>query len=147
MKRSTVPLVAAICLGFLTPVMIVQPAVSQEKQAESNALDPRLKLLIGTWEGRVRWAASRAEEGRILVIEEKAGQLEAKYGLPGQKLGPVSLSVDASGSRLKVSFTTGAGNPVALALERDDFLTGTFTLSSGRGTGSADRPMDLQRKK
>jgi hypothetical protein len=124
-----------MCLGFIAP-------------AQSDELDARLKPLVGTWEGRVRWQNSRAEEGRVLVIEEKAGQLQAQYGVTGQKLFPVNLSIDTSGSRLKVRFTTGAGNPVALMLEKDDYLTGTFTLSAtGRSGGSSERPMDLQRKK
>jgi hypothetical protein len=128
-------LVAAMCLGFITV-------------AESNDLDPRLKPLVGTWEGRVRWQNSRAEEGRVLLIVEKAGQLQAQYGVTGQKLFPVNLSIDTSGSRLKLSFTTGAGNPVALMLEKDDYLIGTFTLSAtGRSGGSNERPIDLQKKK
>jgi hypothetical protein len=146
-KRSMAFAVASASLCFVASASM-PAAVGQEKAAESSVLDPRLKPLIGTWEGRVRWANSRAEEGRILVIEEKAGQLQAQYGLPGQKLSPVNLSVETSGSRLKVGFTTGAGNPVALYLEKDDYLTGTFTVSgSGRGGGSPERPMDLQRKK
>jgi hypothetical protein len=127
-------LVAAMCLGFITV-------------AKSNDLDSRLKPLVGTWEGRVRWQNSRAEEGRVLLIEEKAGQLQAQYGVTGQKLFPVNLSIDTSGSRLKVSFTSGAGNPVALMLETDDYLTGTFTLSAGRSGGSNARPIDLLKKK
>jgi hypothetical protein len=139
-------LAAAMGLGVV--IVAGSSAAAQEKPAESPALDPRLKALVGTWEGRVRWQSSRAEEGRVLVIAEKAGQLQAQYGVSGQKLFPVNLSVDTSGSRLKISFTTGAGNPVVLALEKDDYLTGTFTLSgSSRGGGSNERPIDLQRKK
>jgi hypothetical protein len=118
-----------MCLGFITV-------------AESNDLDPRLKPLVGTWEGRVRWQNSRAEEGRVLLIVEKAGQLQAQYGVTGQKLFPVNLSIDTSGSRLKLSFTTGAGNPVALMLEKDDYLIGTVHPLGHRSKRRLQRAAD-----
>jgi hypothetical protein len=52
------------------------------------------------------------------------------------------------GSRLKVSFATGAGNAVNLELVKEDWLSGTFALTGGtRGGGSGERPIDLERQK
>src|SRR5688500_13848606 len=95
--------VSAVCLA-LGGGAGLSPAVSQEKPATSTTIDPRVQPLIGTWEGRVKFAKSRSEESRILTITEKAGRLHAQYGVESKKLEPVDLAVDAAGSRLKVSF-------------------------------------------
>jgi hypothetical protein len=126
----------------------VSPAVSQEKPAESRAVDPRFQPLIGTWEGGIKFAKSKSDESRTLVVEEKGGQLLGHYGIPGKKLEPVVLTAEAVGSRIKVSFRTSAGNNINLELARDNWLTGVFSVSgSGRSGGSPDRQMDLERKK
>jgi hypothetical protein len=126
----------------------VSPVMSQDKPSASKALDPRLESLIGTWEGRVRLATSKSDESRTLIVQEKDGQLGVRYGITGKRLDPVDLTVDAGGARLKVSFRTGPGNTVNLELARDDWLMGAFSLTGGgRGGGSQDRPMDLEKKK
>jgi hypothetical protein len=122
-------------------------AASEDKLAEKTAVDPRLQPLIGTWEGRVRFAASKSDESRTLVIEDKDGQLRGRYGVTGKGLAPVDLSTAVVGSRVQVRFQTGAGNNVTLDLARDNWLTGTFVVTSGRSGGSAERPIDLERKK
>jgi hypothetical protein len=125
------------------------PALGQDKPAESNALEPRLKPLVGTWEGRVELKQSRDEQGRVLVIQEKAGQLEGRFGLPGKGLERIALSTDLDGGRPKVSFKLNNGNTYALELVKDDWLSGKMTLTGGqRGSGSSpDRPVQLERKK
>jgi hypothetical protein len=106
----------------------------------SNALDPRLKSLIGIWEGRVL-----RHGARVLVITENEGQLVARYGIPGKNLGRVNLSTEMVGSLLTVSFVTGAGSNVELKLLEEDWLSGVFVLSGGLEFGR--RSMDLQRKR
>jgi hypothetical protein len=126
----------------------LSPAVSQDKPAASTTIDPRVQPLIGTWEGRVKFAKSKSEESRVLTIMEKAGRLHAQYGVEGKKLEPVDLAVDAASSRLKVSFVTSAGNNVTLELAREGWLTGVFGLTGGaRSGGSAERQIDFEKKK
>jgi hypothetical protein len=74
--------VATAVLGLTASA--TAPAVGQDKPAESGALDPRLKQLVGTWDARVELKQSRDEQGRVLVIKERAGQLEGRFGLPGK---------------------------------------------------------------
>jgi len=139
--------VAVLVLG-LTAWVAIPVAVSQDKPAESGALDPRLKPLIGTWEGRVQLQQSRDEQGRVLVIQERAGQLEGRYGLPGKGLERVVLSVELDGSRPKISFRNSAGNTVTMELVKEDWLSGTLVLTGGaRGSSSPNRPIELERKK
>jgi hypothetical protein len=75
----------------------VSPVMSQDKPSASKALDPRLESLIGTWEGRVRLATSKSDESRTLIVQEKDGQLGARYGITGKRLDPVDLTVDGGG--------------------------------------------------
>ena len=82
------------------------------------------------------------------MIQEKAGQLEGRYGVSGKGLERVALSVEPGASRPRIQFTTGSGNTVSLELAREDWLSGKMTLTGGgRGGGSSERPMELQRKK
>ena len=91
---------------------------------------------------------SRDDESRVLIIREKAGQLEGRYGVPDKELERVVLSVEVDGSRPKVSFKNKGGNSVSLELLKEDWLSGTMVLTGGgRGAGSANRPMEMQRKK
>ena len=111
----------------------------------SNALDPRLKPLIGIWEGRVLLQFSRSNEARVLVITENAEQMVARYGIPGRNLGRVNLSTEMVGSLLTVRFVTSAGSRVELRLLEEDWLSGELVESSGIGFGT--RSMNLQRKR
>lgn len=85
----------------------------------------------------------------MLVIQEKAGQLEGRFGLPGKGLERIALSTDLDGGRPKVSFKLNNGNTYTLELAKDDWLSGKMTLTGGqRGSGSSpDRPVQLERKK
>jgi len=69
--------VSAVCLALAGGAGL-SPAVSQEKPAAITTIDPRVQPLIGTWEGRVKFAKSKSEESRILTITEKAGRLHAQ---------------------------------------------------------------------
>jgi hypothetical protein len=123
-------------------------AVAQDKPARGDALDPRLKPLVGTWEGRVQLKNSREEQGRVLVVRERAGQLEARFGVAGRGLERVVLSTELDGERPTISFKNRNGNLYTLELVREDWLSGKMTLSGGdRGPSSADRPIELERKK
>jgi len=116
--------VAASCLDSV-PILIPR-AVGDENSAQRNALDPHLKPLIGKWQGRVHSRSSKAGwHARTLVIEEKAGQLVARYG--GKQLDAVNLSVEIVESRLKVSFRTDDGKAnitlyLVVETRRPDFL-------------------------
>ena len=146
MRASMMIAVAVAVFGLA--VWATVPAVGQDKPADSGALDPRLKSLVGTWEGQVQLRTSREEPGRVLVIQERAGQLEGRYGVSGKGLERVALSVDVDGGRPKISFKTSAGNNVELELVKEDWLSGKMTLTGGqRGTGSPDRPFQMERKK
>ena len=141
-------MVAVVVAVFGLAAWATVPAIGQDKPAESGALDPRLKSLVGTWEGRVELKMSREEQGRVLVIQERAGQLEGRFGLPGKGLERVVLSTDLDGGRPKISFKNNAGNLYSLELVKDDWLTGKMTLTGGtRGASSPDRPVQLERKK
>src|SRR5262245_52533232 len=94
----------------LTGLVGSPPAVGQDNPAQSGALDPRLKSLVGTWEGRVELKTSMDEPSRVLVIQEKAGHLEGRFGIPGKGLERVVLSTEFDGSRPKISFKNKAGN-------------------------------------
>jgi hypothetical protein len=143
----TIVLLAVAWLG-VTASVATPVAVGQEKPAASDALDPRLKPLIGTWEGRVRFQSSKDEEGRVLVIREKDGQLEGRYGIVGKNPSRVALSVEAHEANPGVTFTTSNGHRVILQLAREDWLTGKYILGSvNRGAGSPERQIDFQRKK
>jgi hypothetical protein len=141
-------MVAVVVAVFGLAAWAMVPAIGQDKPAESGALDPRLKSLVGTWEGRVELKMSRDEQGRVLVIQERAGQLEGRFGLPGKGLERVVLSSEVDGGRPKISFKNSAGNFYSLELVKDDWLTGKMTLTGGtRGSTSPDRPVQLERKK
>jgi len=123
-------------------------AVGQDKPAQSGALDPRLKSLVGTWEGRLELKTSMEEPSRVLVIQEKAGHLEGRFGIPGKGLERVILSTEFDGSRPKISFKNKAGNSYTLELVKEDWLSGKMVLTGGnRGTSTTDRPVQLERKK
>jgi hypothetical protein len=127
---------------MLAPV--IRDASAQEK---SPASDPRFQALIGVWEGRVQFRGRGETEDRILIIEERNGQLLAKYGIPGKTLEDVGLSVEFfEGSGPKVSFRTRAGNTISLVLIKEDWLSGVFVVAR-RGTGTPERPMQLLRRK
>ena len=145
--RASKMLAAAVAV-FGLAVGATVPAVGQDKPAESGALDPRLKPLVGTWEGRVELKQSREEQGRILVIQEKAGHLEGRFGPPDKGLERVGLATDLDGGRPNVSFKVKSGNTYVLELVKDDWLSGKMTLTGGsRGSTSPDRPVSLERKK
>jgi hypothetical protein len=71
-RASTKAIVAVFALGLAASVA-TPAAVGQDKPSESGPLDPRLKPLVGTWEGRVELKMSREEQGRTLVIRERGG--------------------------------------------------------------------------
>ena len=147
MRASTKAIVAVFALGLAASVA-APAAVGQDKPSESGPLDPRLKPLVGTWEGRVELKMSREEQGRTLVIRERGGQLDARFGIPGKNLDRVVLSTEVDGGRPKISFKNSSGNTYTLELVKEDWLTGKMTLTGGtRGGSSPDRPVELERKK
>jgi hypothetical protein len=138
--------VEVVCLG-LTAWVVVPSAVGQEESVERKVLDPRFQPLVGTWEGRVQFRSSETrDKDRVLVIEERAGELEAKYGTPGKRLTRVALSVEVIQSTIRVSFRTGGGSNITLSLVKDDRLSGVFVISF-HGPGLRERSMELQRKR
>jgi hypothetical protein len=118
------------------------------------------KALVGKWEGqftaeagdtRRGWERTSTEDPphlRTLVIGaireqgEKRIAKGARYGETGKSLGKVDLTVEAAGQQVTIHFTTGAGNPVKLALVTEDELAGTITVKSG--AGAAFRQMQLK---
>jgi hypothetical protein len=135
-RASMMIAVAVAALGLAAWATV--PAIGQDKPVESGVLDPRLRPLVGTWEGRVELKQSREEQGRVLVIQEKAGHLEGRFGPPDKGLERVGLATDLDGGRPKVSFK----------LVKGDWLSGKMTLTGGsRGSTSPDRPVSLERKK
>lgn len=145
--RASMSLVVAVAV-FGLAAWATAPAIGQDKPAASGALDPCLKSLVGTWEGRVELKTSMEEPGRVLVVRERAGQLEGRFGIPGKGLERVVLSTDFDGGRPKISFKNKAGNTYTLELVKEDWLSGKMVLSGGgRGTSVTDRPVQLERKK
>ena len=141
-------MVAVVVAVFGLAAWATVPAIGQDKPAEGGGLDPRLKSLVGTWEGRVELKMSRDEQSRVLVIQERGGQLEGRFGVPGKGLERVVLSSEVDGGRPKISFKNNAGNLYSLELVKDDWLTGKMTLTGGtRGASSPDRAVQLERKK
>ena len=146
--RAWKKVAVAVLMCCLTGWAGIPLAVGQDKPAGSGAPDPRLKSLVGTWEGRVELKTSMEEPSRVLVIREKAGQLEGRWGIPGKGLERVVLSTELDGSRPKISFKNKAGNTYALELVKEDWLSGKMVLTGGgRGTSATDRPVQLERKK
>jgi hypothetical protein len=134
--RASMMIVVAVA-AFGLAAWATVPAIGQDKPVESGALDPRLRPLVGTWEGRVELKQSREEQERVLVIQEKAGHLEGRFGPPDKGLERVGLATDLDGGRPKVSFK----------LVKDDWLSGKMILTGGgRGTSATDRPVQLERK-
>src|SRR4030095_1807343 len=132
-------MIAVAVSAFGLAAWATVPAIGQDKPVESGALDPRLRPLVGTWEGRVELKQSREEQGRVLVIQEKAGHLEGRFGPPDKGLERVGLATDLDGEN---------GNTYALELVKDDWLSGKMTLTGGsRGSTSPDRPGSLEGKK
>lgn len=145
--RASMMIVVAVAVFGLAAWATV-PAIGQDKPVESGALDPRLRPLVGTWEGRVELKQSREEQERVLVIQEKAGHLEGRFGPPDKGLERVGLATDLDGGRPKVTFKLKNGNTYVLELVKDDWLSGKMTLTGGsRGSTSPDRPVSLERKK
>ena len=145
--RASMMSAAAMAVFGLT-VWATIPAVGQNKPAEIGALDPRLKSLVGTWEGQVQLRTSREEQGRVLVIQERAGQLEGRFGVAGKGLERVALSVDVDGGHPKLSFKNSSGNTVELELVKENWLSGKMVLTGGSRSGnSPDRPLQMERKK
>lgn len=92
-------MIAVAVAAFGLAAWATVPAIGQDKPVESGALDPRLRPLVGTWEGRVELKQSREEQGRVLVIQEKAGHLEGRFGPPDKGLERVGLATDLDGGR------------------------------------------------
>ena len=145
MRASMMIAVAVAVFGLTARATL--PAIGQDKPVESGALDPRLRPLVGTWEGRVELKQSRDEQGRVLVIQEKAGHLEGIFGPPDKGLERVVLATDLDGGRPKVSFKLKNGNTYTLELVKDDWLSGMILTGGRRGTSATDRPIQLERKK
>jgi hypothetical protein len=133
-RASTKAIVAVFALGLAASVA-APAAVGQDKPSESGPLDPRLKPLVGTWEGRVELKMSREEQGRTLVIRERGGQLDARFGIPGKNLERVVLSTEVDGGRPKISFKNSSGNTYTLELVKEDWLKPAAPGAAVRPTG------------
>ena len=62
--------------------------VGQDKPAETGALDPRLKPLVGTWEGRVELKHLAKSKAACSSCRERAGRARGRFGLPARGLDP-----------------------------------------------------------
>jgi Ni/Co efflux regulator RcnB len=133
-------LVSCVCVTF-----VARMAAPCHGQANVE------RALVGKWEGqftaeawdtRRGWGRTSTEDPRRLrtlvigAIREQGGKWiaeGARYGETGKSLGKVDLRVEAAGQQVTIDFTTGAGNPVKLALVKEDELVGTITVKSGAG--------------
>jgi len=110
-------------------------------------LDPRLKPLVGLWEGREQSYGGYKYD--MLFVRDFGGRLQAYFGRPGGCLALVTLTIETGGSSLRVSFTGRAGNTANLLLVEEGWLSGTMFISGTReGSGSEirHRPMNLRRR-
>lgn len=103
------------------------------------------QMLVGKWEGNVRFESSRTNPARTLIIEsvgEGAGAVpvKGKYGTTGQNLGRINGTLETSGGQTRLRFTTGANSNVVLELQGDKDLAGTIVL-----TGGSERDMRLKK--
>ncbi|MBI4609695.1 MAG: hypothetical protein HY726_11885 [Candidatus Rokubacteria bacterium] len=132
-----------------TALVIACGAVSasaQERLEASKAADPRVEALVGTWEGEIKGRGTREKTDRTLIIIERDGQLEAKYGTTGESSRPVNIAVEfPEGGQAKITFTTSAGSTVTLFLVKADWLSGTLVRARGGTRRSVGVPMQLLR--
>lgn len=120
MKRIVIGVVLALLLCSPLPCPLsAQPDLS--------------KVLVGKWEGEMaqpRIGKAQIDLARTLVISEvneKAGTGSAKgeYGISGQRLAPVAITIKPSDGGTQLEFQTPAGGPVTLRLVGDKHLQGS----------------------
>ena len=107
------------------------------------------KVLVGKWEGQMaspRAGRAQIDLNRTLVINEvneKDGTWSAKgeWGISGQRLGPVTIAIKASGGETQLEFQTAVSGPVTLRLEGDKNLNG----STRPPRAPEDRELRLQK--
>lgn len=102
------------------------------------------KVLVGKWEGRAHFPASRDNPNRTLIIESVgAGDgpltVKGKYGITGQGMGPMNGTLETADGKAKLRFTS-LNSHVVLELEGDKDLVGTLAILGGL-------PRDMRLKK
>lgn len=126
-------------LAVLTATALVGSAVG----AQTNYS----QVLIGKWEGQMRYESARANPSRTLIIEsgsEGDGALAVlgRYGITGRNLERMRGTLETSGSRPRLRFMTGANSNVVLELQGDNDLIGTIQPA---GAGERDvRPKKVE---
>jgi hypothetical protein len=97
-----------------------------------NAQPPHPKVLLGKWEGTVRFESERWNPNRTLIVESVEGEsalaVKGKYGTTGQDLSPISGTLDTSGSQARLRFTASDRSEVMLDLRDERSLVGTIDL-------------------
>jgi hypothetical protein len=135
MRRSVFSVTAALAL-FIAGV--------------SEAQTDPVKALVGKWQGEAQ-NVGRGNPDRTLIIEtvsEKDGKwlAEGRFGITGQRFGPVQIQVEMGGQWLAIRFVTGANSTVRLNMVDDKSMVGTLTFVGASNSGqSNDRAMRLQR--
>jgi hypothetical protein len=99
--------------------------------------DSVTKILVGTWEGELRIPDDRNPPGRTLVItslrlEGTRGSAQARYGISGGPLAPVTIAVEVSGKVATLTFSTGISAQITLTLQGEKSLGGTWQASGAR---------------
>lgn len=115
------------------------PATAQQPAGLSPQ---QIQKLIGEWKGTVTPGDTWFDPNRTLIITERDGRLEAKYGVTGKTLRPIDLSVEfLDGDSVVIRFRTAAGATATLSLIREGWLSGVL-----KGTGLNEMPMQLLKK-
>lgn len=89
------------------------------------------KVLVGQWDGRAIFPRERKTLALTLVIKsavQKDGvwAVDARYGVTGTGLAPVTVAVDTAGGAPTLSFVTAANATIRLTVMGEKNLTGTF---------------------
>lgn len=104
------------------------------------------KVLVGKWEGDVQ-VLDRSDPKRTLVIDSvdaSAKSAQGRWGITGQGLGQVRITIGDDAGKVSLKFTTGTNTSVRLDLVGDKDLAGTFTP---QGTQQSLRDLTVRLKK
>jgi len=117
-------------LAVLTATVLLAMGATIGAQARYS------QVLVGKWEGTVRFPAVRDNPGRTLIVDsvsEGDGPLtvKGKFGPTGQGLSAITGTLETSGGPPRLLFTSGGNFPVVLELHGDRDLVGTMTILGG----------------
>lgn len=93
------------------------------------------RQLIGTWQGSINLRTRQRDVNRrtliVSSVRSEGDKLVAlgDYGITGRESSPVTINLDEEEGALRLSFTTGKGSQIRLAL-RGKSLTGSFVRRS-----------------